>query len=238
MTRRASVVAQCPPPAEVEPGPCAKAGENCRYDYLHQHKLDGCCAGSICSANADHIPVCQAASEEDVALSKQCTKVARSGSIHTTTVTTPSILTNDGEFRLDMLTFAFYGAGPGGCLNALDLTFASSSSSSCNLELQAELRDGRLTPISAVGFFSKCPGYTGPAYSGFFSETNAANIPFELTFTGLACDGNLVFESYCVAGSFDWHLQGTVGNVTFEDQHLVANGVLCGQEPKGECPAP
>ena len=127
----------------------------------------------------------------------------------------------------------------------LDMTFTGpgSSSGTCSLELKAEVRNGRLVPTYVFGDLSSCEGYTGGMLGGFVSVSDPAGIPFELTFSGLSCDGNLIFESYCAAGAFDWHLTGSLASgvssippLTFEDQHLIANGVLCGEEPKGACP--
>jgi hypothetical protein len=241
----ASVVAQCPPASEVpaSTSACARTGENCRFDYLAQSHLHGCCAGSICLANADHTPVCQKASAEDVKLAQTCAKVARArvpldSSTPPVRVTTPSIRTSVGEFHFDKLQFGFIGVGSGGCLNSMDLTFIGSKSS-CSLELQADLHNGQLSPSSVLGFFNNCEGYTGSAFfSGTIVESKPAAIPFELTFTGLACDGEVSFESYCVAGTYDWHLRGTIGGVSFDDQHLILDGVLCSAEPKGDCPSP
>jgi len=58
----------------------------------------------------------------------------------------------------------------------------------------------------------------------------------EFVFEGLACDGGLIFESYCVAGTFDWRLNGAFGAAVVDDQHVVARGVLCASEPRGSCP--
>lgn len=69
--RQTSVVSQCPPPAEGAPPACAAEAENCRADYLDDNELVGCCAGSICRANARGVPVCQAASETELASAQE-----------------------------------------------------------------------------------------------------------------------------------------------------------------------
>lgn len=40
-------------------------------DYLDDNELVGCCAGSICRANARGVPVCQAASETELASAQE-----------------------------------------------------------------------------------------------------------------------------------------------------------------------
>ena len=242
--RDTTVVSQCPPPGEgPPPEACAKAGENCRYDYLDKNELAGCCDGTICRANADGVPTCTAASAEEQALARQCDKIARRSTINAMTVQTPSLRTNVGNVTLDTVKFGFYGVGPGGCLNSFDLVFSGASSLQCQFEVKGAVMNGKLAPTLVLGDLVDCPGYTGKQDGGSVSWEPSNGVPatVEVAFDGLSCDGHLIFESYCVAGTFDIHLAGTLSTssisaTTLEDQHFIANGVLCSQEPMGECP--
>jgi hypothetical protein len=64
-------------------------------------------------------------------------------------------------------------------------------------------------------------------------------IPFGFTFTGLSCGTyDPSFESYNVAGTFDFLLLGSLQGVAFDTQHIVVDAVSLAQGPAGSCPAP
>jgi hypothetical protein len=76
--------------------------------------------------------------------------------------------------------------------------------------------DGALAVADFFGSLNGREGFEG----GFGGSVILGDppLPFGFSFNGLACDAHLIFESYCSAGTFDFHLQGTVGDITFEDQ--------------------
>jgi hypothetical protein len=225
----ATPVAQCPP--DAKPPACAAPGENCRYDYLATHDLAGCCTGTICAANADGVPVCQAATEQQTAYATQCAHDAMTRNDALKVVSGP-LRTSIGDIVFDTAKYAFATVGPSGCLNDLDVTFEQGSS--CTLDFETELLNGALEVTSGFSNLGGCPGFQGDSLDGYVSSSDPLNL--ELTFDTVACDGQLIFESYCVSGRFDWHISGQGGSVVFEDQHLIAEGTVCGSEPMGACP--
>ena len=234
-TRRdVSVVERCPPGSALPP--CAAAGENCRPEYLGQNDLAGRCAGLLCRPNEAGVPTCQPGTAEELALATECDSVARSTTgRNELEVLTPSLRTSVGELDVGEVLFAFAGTGPGGCLNDLQITFGDFG---CSFELAVELSGGALTPSSFLAHIPDCPGFVGETNQDYLSPDLSPGdpLPFSFSFEGIACDANLVFESYCVAGNFDFHFGGTLRGVTFEDQHLVVRGVMCGLDPSGACP--
>jgi hypothetical protein len=230
--RNTTVVDRCPPGADAPA--CAALAENCRQEYLDDNGLAGCCDGSICRTSTEGVPVCQAASAEEVALAEQCDDVARGSSLHELEVLTPSVRTSLGELRVDTVRFAYNAAGPGGCFNGLDIKIGTDGVG-CSFDFIVSVSDGVLEVTDFTASIDDCEGFAGGAGDGFLYGDDP--IPFDFRFEGLACDGHLIFESYCAAGTFDFHLQGTFDGVTFEDQVLSVRGVVCSAEPEGECPA-
>lgn len=152
-------------------------------------------------------------------------------------VTQPVVSTNVGELRFDSVSYTVLSAGPGGCLNGLQIGFEDSVSiRSCDLTLTAEMVGERLVVSSVQGVLDGCDGYAGDGFG--VSEDDPASIPFELGFEGTTCGGNDEYDDLCFAGKFDWHLHGTVDGVSFQDQHLIAEGVECTYDSGGRCPAP
>jgi hypothetical protein len=234
--RGVEVVTQCPPPGEgPEAGACAAAGENCRQSYLEQNELAGCCEGTVCKGNSAGIPVCQAATAEEQSLFKECNHAASSAGDDTLQLLTPTLETSLGTLELGEPRFSFFGVGPGGCLNSLDLTLGAKLD--CQLNLDFSMLDGVLKLERLSGNISGCAGYTGAELDGFISGSTA-ELDASLSFDGVACDGRLIFESYCLDGSFDLGLDGTIGRVSFDRQTITLQGALCSAEPEGECPAP
>jgi hypothetical protein len=231
--RNVSVVERCPPGSALPP--CAAAGENCRPEYLSQNELTGCCAGLLCRANAAGVPTCQPGSPEELAQAAACDRVARSNSLNELEVLTPSIRTSVGELSVGDVRFAFPGAGPGGCLNDLRITIGGLG---CSFEFEVALSGGSLAPANFIASIADCPGFVGEANQNYLSPGLSPGdpLPFSFSFEGISCDAHLIFESYCVAGSFDFHLGGTLRGVTFEDQHFVVRGVMCNADPSGACP--
>lgn len=232
------VVSQCPPPGESpkDSEACIVEGQSCRFG------VEGnCCSGTLCRPNAAGVQVCQAASSEDLALAKQCTRVSNSQQNDQFDLVTPTLRTAVGEISLPSVKYSFEGVGPQGCFNAWSLTLGDSSS--CSLDLTVKLQGGKLVVTNVLGEFGGCPGATPlpdptshPLY-GLFTGSNPA---IDLTFQGLACeDENLFIEQYCVAGTFDFHIsKATLTNTSVEDQHLILQGVSCSSSPMGDCPTP
>lgn len=140
--RDTKVVDRCPPGADAPA--CAALAENCRQQYLDDNGLAGCCDGSVCRANAEGVPICQAASAEEVALAAQCDAAARGSTLHGLEVMTPSVRTSLGELRIDQVRFAFNDAGPGGCLNGLDIKIGTDALG-CSFDFIVSVVDGALT---------------------------------------------------------------------------------------------
>jgi len=241
--RGAQVVNQCPPEGEA-PGAtkaCAANGENCRQQYLDAIALSGCCIGTVCKPNADEVPVCQTATADEQALARSCSAVAKSSQeMNHLELANPVLHTSVGDVTLPPPSSEILGVGPGGCLNSLDVMLSDrSSSGNCNLQLSAQLSGGKLVASTVFGFVGGCDGYAGSDMSptaGFVQGDSKPAASF--SFAGLACDANLIIESYCDAGTFDFHLNGTIGEVSFVDQHITLTGTICNAEPIGACPTP
>lgn len=236
--RGVEVVTQCPPAGEApesKPAACAAAGENCRQSYLAQNELAGCCEGTLCKSNAAGIPVCQAATAEEQSLLKECNHAAATQADDTIQSLTPTIETSKGTLELGEPQFAFFGVGPAGCLNSFDLTLGTEIG--CQLRMNFDLVDGELTLTSFSGNIGECPGYTGEPLEGFINGSTS-EVTATLSFDGVACDGRLIFESYCIDGSFELTLDGAAGELSFDEQTITLQGALCSAEPEGECPAP
>lgn len=237
--RGAMRVDACPPGDEViagAPTECAAKGENCRDDYLAQQDLSGCCEGTVCLANEDQVPVCQEATDEQQALARVCDDVARTDEIRSLEVTEGNVSSSAGELAFDSVGFTTEQVGPGGCLTSLTMRFDQRDSALCNFELEAQQRAGQWEVVQLYAPISDCAGYVpGMSLTGLLLVDDPSQLPIDFTFEGLACDGRLIFESYCVAGRFDWHINGVIEGITFDDSHLVAEGVLCSTEPEGTC---
>jgi hypothetical protein len=236
--RGVEVVTQCPPAGEApesKPAACAAAGENCRQSYLAQNELAGCCEGTLCKSNASGIPVCQAATAEEQSLLEECNHAAATQADDTIHLVTPTIETSMGTLALGEPQFAFFGVGPGGCLNSFDLTLGTEID--CKLRMNFDPLDGRLALTSFGGNIAGCAGYTGEPLSGYITGSTS-EVAASLSFEGVACDGRLIFESYCIDGSFELTLDGAAGDLSFDAQTITLQGALCTAEPEGECPAP
>lgn len=234
------VVSKCPPPGEApsDTKACIAEGQSCRFG-----QPGDCCSGTLCAPNAAGVLVCQTATSEDLALAQQCTRVAKSDDLNRFELLTPTLRTSIGELAVPGVEFSFEGVGPNGCLNDWDLTLGGGLSAGrpeCTFRFTVDLQGGKLVVARLDGDVSECSGVlpapTTKPVSGFLAASNPA---IDLTFQGLACEAQLVFESYCVAGTFDFHIHETkIGDVSFEDQHLILRGVSCSAEPKGNCPSP
>lgn len=121
--RDTKVIEHCPPGAS--PPACAALAESCRETYLDENALAGCCKGSICKLNGEGERVCETATEGEVALAERCDDVAHNLARPEFEVLTPSIRTSLGELRVDEVLNAYGAAGPGGCLNGLEITISS-----------------------------------------------------------------------------------------------------------------
>jgi hypothetical protein len=237
--RSTQVVSQCPPPGEGPesmPSACAAAGENCRQSYLDANHLSGCCGGSICKNNATGVPVCQAATAKEQTLLKECDHAAATRADDTIHLLTPALATSLGTIELGDPQYTLFGVGPGGCLNSLDLTLGDELD--CQLRMSFDMLHGVLTLGDFGGDIGGCSGFTGAEPLDGFISGSASDLTASLSFDGIACDGRLIFESYCVDGSFDLKLGGKVGDLTLEDQTITLQGTLCTAEPENECPAP
>jgi hypothetical protein len=226
----ASVVPACPPGVQVTPPACAATNENCRPDYLAQNGLVGCCAGTLCKTGSNGIPVCQAASDAELAQAATCMRAAKSDMLNTLTITQGTLVTSVGTLKFDSISSAFLDAGTTGCVTGIDITF--SGGSSCTLNLTVGVQSGALVVTHVVGFFSGCSGYTGNGLTDdFVSASNPSGIGLSLS--GTSCDGS---PSYCFAGELDWHIDTQFDTVTISDQHLVTDGGLCAVTAMGDCP--
>jgi hypothetical protein len=230
-----TVVPSCPPAGEFELAACAALGENCRWSYLQSNELAGCCAGTLCRLNAEQVPVCEAGTDEEIARWDECQRGGREPANRKLELLTPTLATNRGDISFDEVRFSSAKHGPNGCLNGFEVTLEGASGA-CELRLGAEMVEGRLQTVSLAGSLRGCPGFEADASAGLPGYV-ASGAPSDFTFEGLACNAYLVIESYCVAGTFDFRLDGEYGNVEFDDQYVSLRGVICGSGPDGECPA-
>lgn len=231
----ATVVALCPPDATIPPVQCASQGENCRYDYLQGRGFEGCCTGSVCRQSPDGIPLCQPATEDESAAAAKCSTFARSTATHDLELVTPTLTTSVGTITLPPVMYGFLEVGPLGCVSSMHVVLDGGLN--CGFQVAASATGSQFTLTSISGDLSGCPGYTGEP--GILNGTFVLTEPQgTMTFTGAACDSNLIFEAYDVAGRFDFHLAGgTSYNITLADQHLIVEGAASGGEPNGECAA-
>jgi hypothetical protein len=226
------VISQCPPPGEG-PDPnegCAVESESCDSDYLSSNGLRSCCPGTICEPNAEQRPVCRAASPDEEAAYLECLRT-----VQTLEVVTPSIRTSVGDVVLADVGDASATVGPLGCLNRFSVTLLEAGE--CSLWFVVELRDGALRLAGVYGNLTRCEGYTGPdeLFGGAISESDPELVPFEFSFRGLSCPNDYL-DSYCLTGEFDFHLEGEVDGIAFDDQHLVLQGTVCAVQVMGDCP--
>jgi hypothetical protein len=106
------------------------------------------------------------------------------------------------------------------------------------LTLDAVLRDGEWVVRRAFGSLEGCDGYeAGGADSGTFDVRAPEPIPFELSYDVHPCRAfeGLFPSRYCASGTFDWHLSGELGGVTFESSHIELRGVACGLSEDDSC---
>jgi hypothetical protein len=124
--------------------------------------------------------------------------------------------------------------GPEGCVNGMRVKLQHPDHLLCSLDLEATLEGGALRVTSASGFFNDCPGYTGEAF-GILSPEPGEPLEVDVTFAGAACttSGSL----RCARGTFDLFFHGAIGTVTFEESHLLLDGMWCGST-SGSCPTP
>ena len=233
------VVSQCPPSAEAPQQACAQPSENCRKDYLEQQQLVGCCEGTVCEANESGVPVCREASAKEVELSRQCDKAAHASVSSEQPLADGSLTTSAGTLQFGTWRPVLTQTGPGGCLRGFSALLVAADGS-CSLHLGVNVQNNRLVVDSIVGFLATCPGFSGPLLEAAVSADGAAaQAAVDFSFEGLACGGHLIVDSYCVAGRFDFHFHGKVDELSFGDDHVIAEAVMCGAgEPQGSCPQP
>ena len=232
-----TVVSQCPPPGE---GPnankaCAASGENCSRSYIQSKDLTGCCDGTVCKPNDADVLVCQAASAEEQAMARQCALVARS-SRQSLTVRTLVLKSSQGDLQVPTaVAHVATLSGTKGCLSSLEITLGKDN---CLLELDAEVISGKLRAKSLRGEVKDCVGFTGDrskVLAGLLANTDTQTNDF--SFTGLSCDGgNVVQDLACETGTFDFQIDATINEITFEDQHLILEGTTCASL-NADCPS-
>jgi hypothetical protein len=231
--RDTTVVAECPPGGAVGPTACAQASESCELSYLGDRSLGGCCPGTLCDLGPDGIRLCRAGTAEEEASARECQRAAYSGA-DTLEVSAGSINTSVGSFDFSVLERGESFVGTGGCVTSVSLRLQAPGP--CTMDLAATLVNGRFQVTSVDASLASCGGYSGAALGGSVLASDPAQIPFTLTWEAVSCDWGGGFEGFCTAGSMDWHLDGTIGDVTFQDSHVVLRGVLCVSQPSGACP--
>jgi hypothetical protein len=236
-SRRGTVVKQCPPEAEdTTVHLCAAQGENCRPDYLQSKHLEGCCDGSLCKLSAAGTPVCQAATPDEVTLWRKCMK-GSTPLADILTMTPLKVATSVGMVELTNVAYFHADVGPGGCLNKVKLSLGSSALL-CALDLDVAVQNGKLAVTRVFADLTDCAGYTGDPIGNEVLVDDPSLIPFEFAFTGLTCPDFSSTPSYQIAGTFDFHLNGTLENVTFGEQHIKFDAVSGVSVPSGVCPTP
>lgn len=176
-----TVVPECPPKAEQAPVQCAAVGVNCTAGYLRAQELESCCDGLICRLNDSGVRTCESATPDEIALARQCKGAPANSVIEAL----DPLTTSNGTMQLDGVRIQIAASGPNGCLTSFEI-----SSSTCTLHAQVS---------STLGTFA-VSGTCGLALGGSLTGT--------ATFEGVSCDGGLIFESYCYAGTVALTLGG------------------------------
>jgi hypothetical protein len=222
-----SVIPACPPNSDPTLR-CAAPDENCRDDYLGEHDLTGCCAGTVCRENAAGIPVCLFPSPEEAA----CLEFAAGSELAALEVTESTFETSLGSFELDAVVAASLDTGSEGCLKRVQMSFAEEGAEGCALGLTAAIAGNVIVNTSARGSVSGCDGFSGEATEGTLADDAYASA---FTFTGTWCERAGNVPAYCYSGTFEWLVTAPTGPVTFENQRLVAEGFLCSSGNSGTC---
>jgi hypothetical protein len=230
--RNTAVVRQCPPPGEGPQGQCAVDGENCRHSYLEQNELSGCCEGSVCKVNSAGVPVCQAASDDELVYGKQCKAAQRSPEHYELELLTTSISTSAGDVTLPEVDDAYLSVGPGGCVLGLTIELGSGG---CQIVLEVESQESGLVLTDVRGSLAACEGADTGASGSL--DSNGEPLAALVALDTLTCDGGSFVESYCVAGNFEFRVDGLVGDVLFDDQRIVVSGGVCSSTLLTKCTA-
>ncbi len=234
-----AAVDQCPPSTAVA-GACASEGENCRPTYLRSQGLEGCCPGAFCDLGAGVVPVCRSGSEEELARARECSAAANAGPLDRRGVELVGpLVTSSGNIDFDTVPFFFVNSGPNGCITSIEATIDRADTDlGCSLRITAGPNvdpDGNFI-IRELTFSARdCATAPDGLKDSYFAD-GPEQIDGVATFQGLACDGGLGIESYCVAGRFEFRVNGTIPGrsspfgPTFDDLTFVEPIVLEGAD--------
>jgi hypothetical protein len=161
---------------------------NCTPTYLDTQKLEGCCDGLICKLNDAGIRTCEAATSDEIALARQC-KAAPANSV---IQADGPLMTSSGTMQLSDVKIEVPASGPAGCLTSFQIWFGT-----CTLHAEVG---------GTAGTYSVSGSSCGLSLGGTLTGT--------ATFEGVSCDGGLIFESYCYAGTITVTLGGAPTRLT------------------------
>jgi hypothetical protein len=239
---------------------CAPQGGDCRASRLDQQKLNGCCDGLVCTDADGGARTCQSATADEQTLAEQCNAAISITSLMNSELTFETPLPSSmGALPFDRFIISFVEAGPGGCLSDVTFKLQQGSHDHCSLMLEAGpvlAADGGLR-VSTSAYFdaSDCTGIAPATYNG--------NLQGSFVFDGLRCEnspfgalpGGSFGEFWCYAGTFELHLDGTLGNplasptflgedagsdgeLSFDQSAARLTGRLCSSLPASSCPTP
>jgi hypothetical protein len=247
------------PSTDTTPQPtCAPQGDDCRASRLDQQNLDGCCKGLVCKDADGGARTCQTANADEQALAEQCNAVIPIASLMNGELTFETPLQSSlGALPFDRFIVSFVEAGPGGCLSDVTFKLQQGSHDQCALMLEAGpvlAGDGGLR-VSTSAYFdaSDCTGIPPGTYDG--------NLQGSFVFDGVRCEnspfgslpGGSFGEFWCYAGTFELHLDGTLGDrlasptfldedagsdgeLSFDQSVARLGGRLCSSLPASSCP--
>lgn len=196
--RDAMPVSQCPPVGEQAPIRCAQAGENCRAEYLADNELEGCCDGTLCKTDSSGVPLCAAATPEEITAMKQCKRGAHDLKVAEAIQTAAGPVTISNVFVSELVT------GPGGCLVSLKVGLDA-----CMMQI-GPARD-------ATGAYVVNTQLCGNAGLG-------RTVTGTAVFSGVTCDTGLV-SGTCFSGSIELRLTSTGAGLVGNDQTPVLTGM-------------
>lgn len=226
------VVEQCPPGAKQTPVACANSGENCRATYLADRGLEGCCEGTLCRENQDGVPVCTAATEEELAADSACRRGLSQTRPDPLEVLDP-LVTTTGDLTFDTTTDIRFRVGEGGCLQAVSVALVHAEHTSCALSLMAgPARDPQgdllITHASVTGTCDAVPPLADALIRpSSVSGTLSVN-------ESVRCAESSTLEQHCIGGVFELRLQAEVVELSgalktaFTGEPLRLRGVGCG----------
>lgn len=227
--RGAVIVDQCPPPGEpvATPPHCAAEGAGCTLSELTSGELTGCCIGTVCKPDGGGHSSCHAASEGELALSVACEHAVRAPfPAPVPELRTTELVTSLGtaQLRPSAIT-ANSGIATAGCLVSFEVTYGIEK---CGFSLSVDTVNGRRVVRSMVGSLSGCAGMALDPNTPNAADFAVSEPPITIAFDGFGCGSNDRALNDCLAGVFDFRLDGALSpTLSLVDQHLRFEGAAC-----------